>query len=366
VNKKERFLAAVRGEIPDVVPVAPLIADRFAYKLLGRTGWRAVFETHKIIGSTYFRGPTGLGFEITWPSGWGESSRVLEKVGIRETIEGMIKTPMGNLTSRTVSGMITEDPTVCKTIENPIKTEKDYEIYKVYWEEWLERSKPNITEIIEAHKTMSDEGVASVGIGSAFSHLVFARGIPEIFVDFYRRPEVVENILETLRMVTYRQVEVFMESPSEVLYIDVWGAFDLSPDHFRRMVFPELEKVVNRVREREDKYVGFYMVGKTAALLPIAVEAKPHFIEPFEDIGDIALKQAKRVYGKKICIMGNYSPVILAFGGKEEAKQETLRCLEEGMEGGGYVLVTGDEVPGNAKVENLKMMVQTAEKYGRY
>lgn len=60
MNKKERFLTAVRGEVPDLVPVAPLIADRFAYKLLGRTGWRAVFETHEIIGSTYFLGPTGM------------------------------------------------------------------------------------------------------------------------------------------------------------------------------------------------------------------------------------------------------------------------------------------------------------------
>jgi len=41
VNKKERFLAAVRGEVPDVVPVAPLISNRFALKFLGRMGWQS-------------------------------------------------------------------------------------------------------------------------------------------------------------------------------------------------------------------------------------------------------------------------------------------------------------------------------------
>jgi len=36
------------------------------------------------------------------------------------------------------------------------------------------------------------------------------------------------------------------------------------------------------------------------------------------------------------------------------------------MSSGGYVLVTGDEVPANAKLENLKAIVETVEKYGRY
>jgi len=366
VNGKERFLTAVRGEIPDMVPVAPLISDRFAYNLLHKTGWRAVFEAHRIVGSTYFRGPTGVNFDITWPSGWGDSSRVLEKAEAQEITEYVMRTPLGNLTSKTVCGMIPHDPMVCKTIENPIKSERDYEIFKAYWDEWLKRSKPNLTEIKEAHKVMGNEGVPNVGIGSAFSHLVWARGVPEIFIDLYRRPEVVENTLKTLRLLTYKQVEAFMDCPSEVLYLDVWGAFDLSPVHFRKWVFSELKKVVKLVREEEGKYVGFYMVGKIRGLLPIALEAKPHFIEPFELQSDISLGEAKKLYEKKLCIMGNFDPVTLAFGSPEEAKQEALRCLEEGMEGGGYVLVTGDEVPGDAKLENLKIMVQTAEKYGKY
>jgi uroporphyrinogen-III decarboxylase len=366
MNKKERFLTAVMGDTPDMVPVAPLIADRFAYRLVHKTGWRAVFETHQIVGSIYFRGPTGLGFDMKWPSGWSETSRIIEKTGTRETIENVIRTPMGDLTSKAVCGMIPDDPIVCKTIESPIKSEKDYKIYKAYWEEWLKSSRPNLTDITEAHRIMGDEGVANVGIGSAFSHIVYARGVPDIFIDLYKYPEVVEDLLETLQMVTYKQIDAFMECPSELVYIDAWGAFDLSPSHFKKLVFPELKKVVDRVRENNDKLVGFYMVGKTRALLPIAIEANPHFIEPFEDIGDISLAETKKLYGNKICVMGNFSPMTLAFGSLEEARRETLRCLNEGMSGGGYVLVTSDEVPGNAKLENLKAMVETAEKYGRY
>ncbi len=64
--------------------------------------------------------------------------------------------------------------------------------------------------------------------------------------------------------------------------------------------------------------------------------------------------------------MGNFDCVILAFGTVEDARKETLRCLNEGMEGGGYVMVTGDEVPADAKIENLRAMVETVEEFGRY
>ncbi|MFQ6098921.1 MAG: hypothetical protein ACE5O2_14420, partial [Armatimonadota bacterium] len=61
---RQRFLAAVRREEPDVVPVAPLIHCRYAHKVLGRTDWRAVFEVHKMLGSIAFRGPQGVGCHV--------------------------------------------------------------------------------------------------------------------------------------------------------------------------------------------------------------------------------------------------------------------------------------------------------------
>ena len=44
----------------------------------------------------------------------------------------------------------------------------------------------------------------------------------------------------------------------------------------------------------------------------------------------------------------------------------SFNILREGMDGGGYVLVTADEVPADAQLDNLKVMVETADKHGRY
>ena len=365
MNKKERFLMAVMGEVPDMVPVAPLISNRFVCKFLGRMGWKAVFDLHKMIGSIWFRGPLRISFDVKLPRGWGRKSRLIEEKGTRKVYEHVIETPIGKLTSKVMYGMVLSDPALSRTIEYFIKTEEDYEIYKAYLEKFIKRAEPDIKEVIEAHRTMGDEGVPSVGSDCCFSHLCSVRGPENLLVDLYRRPEIVRDVLNLLQEVKAKEIEAFIESPSEVLYYDVWGSYDMSPSHFREWILPDLKKTADLVRKAE-KYVGFYMVGKIRDQLPIAIEARPHYIEPFELQSNITLREAKRLYGKKICVMGNFDPVILAFGSVKDAEKEALRCLEEGMEGGGYVMVTGDEVPANAKIENLKAMVKTVEKYGRY
>jgi len=365
MNNGERFLAAIRMEIPDRVPVAPLIHDRFACKLLGHTGWKAVFELHKMIGSIWFRGPLGIGFDVDWPSGYGTKYMLIKEEGYRKIYEHVIETPIGRLSSKVMYGMVPSDPALQRTIEYFVKTEHDYKIYKTYLEGWLKWAKPNIREVVEAYNTIGNDGMPNVGIACSFSHLCGIRGPERLLVALHRRPEIVKGVLDLLQEVKTKEVEAFVESPSEVLYYDVWGSYGISPVHFREFILPDLMKTTDLVR-KADKYVGFYMVGKIKAQLPIALEARPHFIEPFELQSDITLREAKRLYGKKICVMGNFDPVVLAFGSAQDSERETLRCLNEGMEGGGYVLTTADEVPANAKMENLMIMVKTAERHGRY
>lgn len=365
MNNKERFLAAVRGEVPDRVPVAPLIHDRFACKLLGRTGWKAVYEVHRMIGSIWFRGPLGVGFDVDWPSGFSTNYKLAYEEGTRKTYEHIIDTPIGRLSSKVMYGMVPSDPALQRTIERFVKTEKDYEIYMTYLKEWSKRARSNTSEVFEACRVIGDDGMPNVGISCSFSHLCEIRGPEKLMVDLHRKPEIVKEALDLLKDVKTKEVEAFIGSPSEVLYYDIWGSYGLSPAHFREFVLPDIKETAELVR-KADKYIGFYMVGKIRAQLPIALEARPHFIEPFELQSDITLREAKRLYGNRICLMGNLDPVVIAFGSVDDSTKEALRCLDEGMEGGGYVMTSADEVPANAKLENLSAMVKAAEKYGIY
>jgi len=369
VTKRERFLTALRGGVPDQVPVSPLIHCRYAHTLLGRGDWEAVFEVHQRLGSIAFRGPQGIGCRSELPPGYAQESRVTEGPHGRRTSERTIITPTGRLISREVSGMIPHDPLVAKTVEYFVKSPEEWPIYQSYLEAWLEGATPDLSEITRACQVMAEEGVASASLGGVYQQVGGARGMEGLLMDLYDCPDVLGAVFEAAQEIVSRQVAAFLQSPAEVLYYDVcWATGSrMGPKHFERWALPELERAADLVHSVPGKYIGLYTLGRIRELLPMMVDAGPDFIETFEqNEGDLTMAEAKRLYGDRICIMGNFDSVMLARGTYQQALEEARRCLREGMEGGGYVMVTGDEVPADAKWENLRAMVETVEEHGVY
>ena len=96
------------------------------------------------------------------------------------------------------------------------------------------------------------------------------------------------------------------------------------------------------------------------------MECGPHFIQHFDVLGDCDLAEVKRTFGRRTSIVGNYSPVVLARGTLDDARREARRCLDAAMAGGGYVMSTSDEVPADAKLDNMKAVVEYVDAHGRY
>jgi len=370
MSKLDRFIAAVKLKVPDMVPVSPLIHDRFAYKMLKRIGWEAAFELHQQIGSIHFRGPLGVGVVSHLPEGYEYRQEVVETDGVRHVIEDTLVTPEGTIRGKVVRGFNPRDPTISTRIEPLVKKREDWMIFKSYYEEWVDSAEgPEYREMERAARIMGDEGVPSTGLSCIFAHLGEARTMGKILVDIHRWPDTILDVCKTMQKVVDKYVESFLASPSPILYYDICWATgaDLSTSLFDIFVKPDISRVAELVKEGKDKYFGFYTLGRIRRHLPTMVSTGAHFIETFEqNQGDITLREAKEKYGNKICLMGNFDSVILAFGSVHDSEREALRCLNEGMEGGGYVMVTGDEVPVDAKIENLHAMVQTVEKYGKY
>jgi len=370
MTPKQRFLAAVRGQTPDMVPVAPLIHSRFAHRLLGRTDWKAVFEVHRTIGSVHFRGPIGVGLKVEMPDGWFTQSAVVHRDGPRTVTRSTMHTPTGSLTSEAVSGFAPNDPIITQQVRHLVKRPQDWKLYRSYQQTALENVRGHsLDSVEEAVRVMGEDGVPSVGFACPLASIGVARGMQDMIYDLIDHPDLMKSVWEVLLALTEKSLEGFLRSSSEVAWYDICWATgaNLGPEMFRRWCLPGVQRVVDLVHSVPGKYIGLYTLGKIRELLSMLVDTGADFIETFEpNQGDITLKEAKEAYGNKTCIMGNFDCVTLARGTATDARRETLRCLREGMEGGGYVLVTADEVPADAKLDNLKAMVEVVQEHGSY
>jgi uroporphyrinogen-III decarboxylase len=370
MTRKEAFLTALRLETPDVVPVAPLIHHRYANEVLGRTDWRAVYEVHQMLGTTHHRGPIGVGYATEGESPWTDEVTVLEEDGSYRVTETITTGPGCNWRAVDVKGMIPHDPICGKRTEYPIKTPDDWRTFIAMREDWLSRAtKPWFATAQEAHELMGEDGIASVGIGGVYGAIGNYRGMEQLLYDLYDIPELIHEVIEVQLQVVERNVESFLASPNEVGWLDICWATgsNMSPAMFEEFTLPEMQLVCDMVRAVPGKFVGLYTLGRIRELMPAMMKAAPHFIETFEpNEGDISLAEAKREYGRDTCIMGNFDCLVLAMGTVEDARREAQRCLDEAMEGGGYVMVTADEVPADTKWDNLVAWAETVAEHGRY
>jgi len=228
---------------------------------------------------------------------------------------------------------------------------------------------PAIEHLPEIVAIMGEEGMPSVGLGPAYTALGSVRGMTGLIMDLVDYPDLMTALFTVERAILAHHVDAFLAAPTEVAWLDIcWATGSgLGPAMFARWALPDVVCAMEKVRDVPGKYLGIYTLGRMRELLPMLVDTGVHFIETFEqNEGDLALAEAKRLYGRRTCLMGNFNPLVLAFGTVDDAREEALRCLREGMDGGGYVLVTGDEVPADAREDNLKAMVETVEKHGRY
>ena len=367
MTHRERLLAALRGEAPDQVPVTWELVGRFAHKMTGDGGWKGQCDAHRTIGSSIFN-LQGVGPQISTAPGEGygqesESEQLPDGSGLTTNT---IVAPRGMLSEKHHSGYLKHDPTLGKRVESFIKHRSDYDVYVDFLSECARTASFDNSTAAEARRYVGEDGLVGFWMADAVYELAVARQDTDYIFDLVDEPALMHRVLKVVDELVALRLRAFNESAADVLVYDIcWASTSLlSPRLVDEFVVPRARWAVEHTKS--EKIIGFFTSGRIRDVLPQLVDCGPAFIEHLDVLGDCDLAEVKRAFGRRVCLMGNYNPVVLAHGSIEDARREAKRCLDAAMAGGGYVMSTSDEVPADAKPDNMKAVVEYVAQHGRY
>ncbi|MCX7598608.1 MAG: hypothetical protein N2512_07030 [Armatimonadetes bacterium] len=368
MTHRERLETALDLGVPDQVPVTWELVGRAALAFTGDGSWRGQCDAHRLIGSSIFN-LQGVGPEIECPLGPGYGHETVEigTDGPWTVYENRIITPSGTLTERVKVGGVEGDPTLAKRVEPYVKSRADYEILADYLAERAKRARPGEGKrSAEARDYVRDDGLVNHWCVDSTYALANYCDSAQFILDLVDIPDQMSELMQLIHREREAAMEAFNQSAADVMVWDVcWASTSmLSPDLVRRFVIPEAKWAVESIAP--GKRIVFFTSGKIRAVLEDLAQCKPHGIQHLDVLGDCDLAEVKRTFGKRFCLMGNVSNVVLAHGTIEEAIEEARRCLRAAMEGGGYIMTTSDEVPADAKIENMRAIVETVAREGVY
>lgn len=359
MKAKERVRRALKRSIPDRVPVFPVITALHAARVTGIRykdivlnpwlNYEALLRAWRLYGFD--------GFEI------GLAPKIDKDISIVKRDREEFLSKNGRLLARL------QDYDMPIQLENeiPIKDERDMEKIKVKtWKEYIQDGQAEpVKRVLE--EVGEDAFIAGVAASQSMNFLVSMRGSQQALLDLIDNPSLAHRIMELGTEISIQIGYALIETGVDAIYIgDAWASSTIiSPSQYRDFCLPYHKKATEAFH-RKGVPVYLHICGNSMPILEYMVETGVDGIEPLDPLGGVDIAEAKRRVGNKVCLKGGVNTLTLLRGTPEDVMREVKYCIESAGKGGGYILGSGDDIPTDAPVENVKAMVEGAKIWGRY
>lgn len=129
----------------------------------------------------------------------------------------------------------------------------------------------------------------------------------------------------------------------------------LSPEMFSELITPYLARTIAGLRD-----LGFYTIkhtdGNIMPILDQLVSTNPHALHSLDPQAGVDIAEVKRLYGDRVCLIGNVNCGLLQSGTEEEVIESCRYCIRYGMPGYGYIFSTSNCVYTGLPLERYELM----------
>ena len=378
MTSKQRMIAAMKGEQPDCVPVAPDMSNMIPCRLTGKPFWDIYLYQDPPLWQAFIDAVRYFGFD-----GWLYSVPIQfdhEIEASRKAThwqEAIVHRTPERIYTRFHADIDGEKrwSNYCAAyyIDNPPTS--GLPLWKVglpesaptEWEDVYPRTEFHGLEAYrEACELMGDAGVVGLGVGLPGLNL---RDQESIYEYYDSREQVIARCQQVGERTVNRTREIVKLRPDMIL-IGISGHMISNPEPiFRELSLPTL-KAVTAICKEAGVISQIHCCGPEYDLVKIAAEETDlSSINPLEHppMGDCHLARVKREFGRDISLMGNlHTTEVMLMGSPEDVERASKQAIDDAAEGGGFILSTGDQCGRDTPDENIYAMIETARNYGNY
>jgi uroporphyrinogen decarboxylase len=349
VNRKDRFLAALRGEQPDRVPLFDFLFQQPLFKALighrpdGYNGRDAVACA------------LALDHDGVWLPFGGFSGYQPETLA-----PNVYRDEWGTTYQKGEASWPIDAP-----IDYPIRTRADLKGYQS-----PDPTLPGRAADIVAAREMPNDDIALLGgVQGPLTTLWLLMGYEAISYALYDDPGLIDELC-ALSNAFFKEAA---RRSVEAGCVGIWVSEDLGDssrgffrlEHYRRHLLPPFVELVEYIDGLGVPSL-LHSCGRISAYLDDLAQTPIVAIHPLQRTAGMDLGVVKREYGDRFCLIGNIdSSRTLPYGTPDDVAAEVRAAIDVAAPGGGYILASDHSLHDGIPVENITTMFAVAADYGR-
>lgn len=224
---------------------------------------------------------------------------------------------------------------------------------------------PYMLNLVKKLKKAVGNDIPVIGwVSTPFRTACMLRGIDNFYKDLFKVPDFAEELLEFALKYSILYGEAMIEAGADIISISnpVASAGCISRKHYERFSFPYEKKMIASLKKK-GAIIQYHTCGDWNDRYDLVLETGIDILHPDK----IDLKQFKKEFGSKVCLMGGVPSVdIMLLGSPKEVAEITRNSIDSAAEGGGYMISADCALPRDTPADNVLAMVSAAKQYGKY
>lgn len=340
MNSYQRVLAALRGQVPDRVPILEWFVHPGVYQaLVPGSSWPDFVERVGLDGiSALFL------YEGTFEETPLDERTVINEWGVTLGITDEHKAP----------------------IDGPIKSLADARRYTPP-DPNAARRLGNLPQYVQRFK---GEKAVIWCQRAEFMWAADLRRLDNLLIDFIENPQLAHLVLDIVNDFAVALAKRAVRAGADVVMLGDDYAYNsgpmMSPAMFKKFIQPRLARVVDAIHD-EGALCVKHSDGNLWPLLDMIIDTGVDAINPMEPAAGMDIAEVKRRYGGRVCLIGNIDcGDLLSNGAEDEVVRAVRQTIQLAAPKGGYIMSSSNTIHSSVKPANYLAMIEATHLYGHY